>query len=480
MAAQTGGHFFNVAFLLGEQASAGLRNEWLRVRTGSDLDWVLLSVVAVAERFIQRPAAIHPCNIFPLTRHSCFIYSSGMSDEFADLKQAYPDLFVEGVTDYDSQVERRRELERREAAIAESKKREPRLWSPKPDMLYIEPTQFFLDSGAETAPVKQLFGPFWVYGEMAVLFASAGVGKSVLATQIGESVARGVPFAPFDNYTGPAAGPQRVLYLDFELSREQLALRYTIPSGDGCLATQKYTFSPNMHRAEHMWSGRIIDGYEDYTDMLFTNIAEKVEAYDAEVLIIDNITFLTRGSTANAVVAFRLMKRLQELKKEHWLSILVLAHTPKRRRDGPINDCDLQGSVDLSKVVDSAFAIGRSRRSRDLRYIKQTKVRSARMAHGDDNVAIFKLGKYDFGSVMNTGGEPAKNFLGFRFEMFDNEENHVELRSSQSSAIRRRPRRDTYLVNRAKALAEQGLSSSAVAERLGVGKSTAHRYMSEV
>ncbi|HTH36388.1 MAG TPA: AAA family ATPase, partial [Pyrinomonadaceae bacterium] len=40
---------------------------------------------------------------------------------------------------------------------------------------------------------EELFGPLWRVGEVALLFGPRGVGKSTLAVQIAESIARGRP-----------------------------------------------------------------------------------------------------------------------------------------------------------------------------------------------------------------------------------------------------------------------------------------------
>jgi hypothetical protein len=60
------------------------------------------------------------------------------------------------------------------------------------------------------------------------------------------------------------------------------------------------------------------------------------------VLIIDNLTYL-RDETENARNALPLMKFLKELKSKHGLSILALAHTPKRDSSKPLGRNDLQG-----------------------------------------------------------------------------------------------------------------------------------------
>ena len=53
------------------------------------------------------------------------------------------------------------------------------------------------------------------------------------------------------------------------------------------------------------------------------------------------------------------------------ISILVLAHTPKRSLDCPITSNDLAGSKRLYNFFDSVFTIGKSAQDGGLRYVKQ-------------------------------------------------------------------------------------------------------------
>lgn len=373
--------------------------------------------------------------------------------------------------------------EDREKRIAEAKKRDPRLYAEAPEMLYVQPVQEFLTSGAQGGRMKQLFGPFWLEEEVAILYSPPGVGKSALAVQIGESLARGVPIAPFDKPTpGLEVPPKRVLYIDFELTRTQFSQRYTVTADDGVSLGDAYQFSPQFLRAENYWDGKIIDGYEDYTDMLFEDIHQRIDEHEASVLIVDNITFLSQSSTANASIAFRLMSRLQQLKKELFISVLAVAHTPKHRPDRPITMNHLQGSIDLAKVADSMFVLGRSSIANDLRYIKHVKSRTGTIEHGDDNVLVYRLAKFDLAerSDRNEGTTRAKNFFGFNLIGSDPETEHLADRVNASPAVRKKGkrRRNRRLVAYAKLLSSQGLSSAAIAERLGVARATAHRYVS--
>lgn len=390
-------------------------------------------------------------------------------------------IFEFGDQDYGSAVGWDQDKEAREKALAEAKKRDPKAFSPRPDLLLVRTATACVELAARWEPMKQLFGPLWLAEEVAILFSSPGVGKSALAVQIAESLARGAPLAPFDHpLPGSRVPPKRVLYIDFELSQLQFTRRYSTESSDGLRVENAYRFSPNLLRAEHYWDGILIDGYEDFTDMLFADIENKLNEHRAEVLICDNVTFLSRSSTVNASIAFRLMNRLQQLKNGRFTSVLAVAHTPKRSAYAPLTERDLQGSVDLAKVVDSMFAIGSSALSPDLRYIKHIKSRSGRIEHGAENVLVYSLGKFDLVTELCPAGSSpkAENFFGYSFVGYDTEQAHLPplfrpMHAKGRSTID--PRRVAY----AKFLARQGLSTAAIGRRLGVSKPTAHRYVTK-
>jgi RecA-family ATPase len=90
-----------------------------------------------------------------------------------------------------------------------------------------------------------LFGDLWLEGELSILFADTGVGKSILAVQIAEAIAAGKDaFALGESSTDlplpNGTSPQPVLYLDFELSGRQFTDRYT---GDGAPTNSRRTSS---------------------------------------------------------------------------------------------------------------------------------------------------------------------------------------------------------------------------------------------
>jgi hypothetical protein len=202
-------------------------------------------------------------------------------------------------------------------------------------------------AGREPDPLP-LFGPFWRQGELCLLFADTNVGKSILAVQIANSIAHRRAIPPFT-----AEAPRsRVLYVDFELSTKQFSARCSDETG-------QYPFPDRFYRAGIRPDNDIPAG-AGHDAYIIAALEYRVRQLRTNVLIIANISCL-RGGTENTFVALRLIKSLRELQQRCRLSILVLAHTPKRRNPArPICAEDLQGSKMLINLADSAFTIGRS------------------------------------------------------------------------------------------------------------------------
>jgi hypothetical protein len=173
------------------------------------------------------------------------------------------------------------------------------------------------------------------------------------------------------------------------------------------------------------------------------------------VLIIDNITHLNRGGTTQQD-AVRLMQRLQAMKRRLSLSILVLAHTPKREMRRPISVNDMQGSKMLSNFADNIFALGQSRYEESHRYIKHLKQRSSEAAFTSAHVPVFHLGKI--------GG----NFLALEFLSFTTE---------ASILLDSRDQREWDRIRKIKRLHDEGKNVREIGEMYGISKSHAHRLL---
>ncbi|RFZ84123.1 LuxR family transcriptional regulator [Mucilaginibacter terrenus] len=247
---------------------------------------------------------------------------------------------------------------------------------------------------------QRLFGEFWRKDELCIMFADTNVGKSILAVQIGDAISAG---RHIGNYT-TTKQDEAVLYFDFELTAQQFAERYTY-------INNRYGFAPNFHRLminPDAGRERKFASFHDYIINAFENV---LVSTNASTIIIDNITCL-RTSTESAAGAVKLMQSLKMLRSKYKLSVLVLAHTPKRNVARPITRNDLQGSKMLLNFADSAFAIGESQTTPGLRYLKQIKQRTGTLTHGADNVCLCRIQKHD-------------NFLKFEFTGEGTEAEHL-------------------------------------------------------
>ena len=299
-------------------------------------------------------------------------------------------------------------------------------------MLSIKSANRTLTEASMTANPKQLYGEFWFEHEIGCLFADSNVGKSILAIQIAEDIAK----------TG-----ETVLYFDFELSEKQFQLRFTDEQGNlHHFPSTLYRVQPDMNLIAS------ID--EPFEDALMRNIENAAVETKARILIIDNISILCmqmeKGEDSAALV-----QRLRTLKNKYGFSILIIAHTPKRNMSMPITQHDLAGSKKLFNFIDSCFAIGLSAQGGNMRYVKQVKVRNCEMRYGGDNVMVCHIEKVGtMVQFINMGTAPEHDHL----RMVNREEQ----------------------VQEARLLSASGLSLRDIASRMGVSKSTVDRMLREV
>lgn len=268
-------------------------------------------------------------------------------------------------------------------------------------ILNTKPAKTWVEDASKKPIPNQLVGSLFSEQELCILYADTNVGKSILAVQIADAISKGKGILGLAN---EATTPQNVLYLDFEMSESQFMRRY---SENG----RNYNFSKNFYRSEIN-----VDAWADTDDNFESLIQKEIETMVLEknitVVIIDNMAFmgdeLEKGKNAKPF-----MKRWMAFKKKHKISIIMLAHTPKKDNSKPIKKDDVAGSKVLINLSDSSFAIGRSSHDPSLRYIKQMKQRNIEEEYGLNNVIVCELIKQD-------------SFLQFKFHDFDSELNHLE------------------------------------------------------
>lgn len=251
-----------------------------------------------------------------------------------------------------------------------------------------------IEDGSKLVDPVNLFKGLWYEGELTALYADTNVGKSILAVQIADEVARkGIP----------------TMYVDLELSDKGIEKRARCEDGSA------YTFSPNLHRLTLDFS-RIAENDIDIDDggmSILTLIELAGEQAGVKAIIIDNITAICSG-VETGEVAVKLVNRLLSMRNDHGWSILFLAHTPKLDKTQPITRDSMAGSKRVISLVDSAFAIGEPVSTKDpsLRYVKQTKVRLDECRYHANNVMVCRIERVDgLLRFVEIGTAPESKFL---------------------------------------------------------------------
>jgi predicted transcriptional regulator len=216
----------------------------------------------------------------------------------------------------------------------------------------------------ERAGSQDLWHNIWHEGDVCCLFSDTNLGKSILAVQIGDEVARRFR--------------RNVLYFDFEQSVRQFAMRYST-------ADERHRFSPFFKRCTPVYE----DGVFDPTDAVL-GIEEHVRATRSPFLIIDNISALCTASFSPW--AFRsVLSALCRLRTRYGLSILVVAHTRRHSPKRQLAVTDLSFAGTFIRYCDAAFAIGSSISDVGVRYIKQIYDCSRSITYGSDSVIPCKI-----------------------------------------------------------------------------------------
>ncbi len=291
---------------------------------------------------------------------------------------------------------------------------------------------------------RKLFGELMFEKELAILFSDTNLGKSILAVQIANSLSKGISTANLVN----ECEAQKVLYLDFELTAKQFENRYSTDFKD------HYIFNENFLRSE-LDLEKIRNDSTDFEQELLQSLESEITFNDVKIVIVDNITYL-KNETEKAKDALRLMKILNIIKKKLDISILVLAHTPKRDSSKPITKNEVSGSKNIMNFCDSSFAIGESFTRNGYRYIKQIKERNCPKIYHSENILVYEIIKQN-------------SFLQFDFIEFGNEIEHIIPRTKQDVLERN---------NKIIELNKTGLNNCEIARKLIISEGTV-RYILE-
>jgi len=323
---------------------------------------------------------------------------------------------------------------------------------PKEDFLIIKSANEWIEEAKGKPIPKMIFGPFWYQEELSILFADTNQGKSLLAVQIIDSITKGISTLGLEMELEPC----KVIYFDLELTAKQFEMRYAQYDRERDLLFDHFEFSDLFLRAEVNPYG-YDDSIEEYEAFLVQEIENQALKSGAKILVIDNLSCLiSDNEKAKRTTPFLI--KLNNLKKMHGWSILLIAHTPKRNLFAPISRNDIQGSKSFINLVDSCFAVGESQKDASLKYLKQIKVRYGAFQYPSDNVMVCRIGK-------------ESNFSSFQFVEFGRESDHLKQLSTSDK---------TEVKKKAFELKKDGYSNVRIAEELGVSEGAVRKWLKQI
>lgn len=220
----------------------------------------------------------------------------------------------------------------------------------------------------DTKPARSFFGEFLYEGELSILFGDSNAGKTILANNIAFFVSGGEKWFDWESPNVPS------LYIDMEMTMQQFAERYR----NGA------SYIPDTYNRA------TVDALNNTPEKVLAAIKLNIVARQNEqnapkFIVIDNITN-GFGSIYSATRMKGFISELKNLKERFGLTIMLIAHCPKRPQGKPITQDNIGGSKMLLNFVDSAFAISNSMLWESARYIKQIKVR-----HGKRKDKVLQL-----------------------------------------------------------------------------------------
>jgi len=289
----------------------------------------------------------------------------------------------------------------------------------------------------------QLFGPYFRRNEICVLFSRTNEGKSILANDISVYCATG--HQHWGEEMKNEVEQQKTLLFEFELSPEQIALRY------GGLEELNISLDNLIHVSMNYLE---LCNRKLSPNGLVEEICSVAEKEKSNIIILDNITYLLEQIN-NGKHVMQFMKALKVAKEKYDLSILLIAHATKNTGSirKPITTADLGGSKFIADFADTVSALGASSQGNDVKYLKLLK---SRISEKSNEVATLYI-----------VSEP---YLHFEFIQMDDETGHLDKRNGRSVLTEK-------VKEKIKELHQKGFTIRQIANNIGESHSTVGRFV---
>ena len=299
------------------------------------------------------------------------------------------------------------------------------------NMLAIKSANQTLSDAALLPDPIFLYAPLIVQGEITIFFGDTGIGKTILSVMIAIYIAK----------------KHKLLYVDLELTDKQFEKRYRNEDGN------HFNFPGNFFRATNEILKELPNDIS-YEEFFIKSLKDRIREFSTEVVVLDNLTKIC-SSTDSAKSTIPIMNALSALKFEEGITFLVLEHNKKVEEWRPISLNDLQGSKMKSNFADSVFTIGRSAYDKNIRYIKQLKVRSGELVYDEENVLVCEL-------------TTSSGYLGFSEIGYQNERELLKQQDSNSYEDK---------IAEVLQLKARGMSNVQIARQMGRSEGTIRNWL---
>ena len=202
---------------------------------------------------------------------------------------------------------------------------------------------------------------------VTIFAATDGVGKSLLALQLGFSITRGVPFMGYFEIVNP---------------RPVLLLNYELPDG----AVRERMGMQNKHFSQYPEKHRLMINtrdkktiYADLWDDINTTITENIDWLQGGVVLIDNMYSTSDKDLSNNRDCKDYLQNIEPLKWEQDISVGLIAHYTKewQKTYSTLTKYPIEGGKTVTNYIDNGMVMGESELTPGLRIGKIIKTRSS-------------------------------------------------------------------------------------------------------
>ena len=198
-------------------------------------------------------------------------------------------------------------------------------------------------------------------GDLVVLAGDTGLGKSIIAHQIGVFLATGEEEVL--GFEIPRV--RRVLYLNFELSNDEFNRRHRKIASSITSKSKLKNFQYNVVNTKKGL-------FDDNWDRIIKTIEN---SYPFDLIIVDNLYTSTSVNDEKNHDLKKILRKITDVSNVHGSAVLVITHHRKHSTEEPLSLNLVRGGSTLTNAMDMVLQLGRSILDHEIRYFMITKNR---------------------------------------------------------------------------------------------------------